>query len=72
MAISRCMGKYAKRAHLHLRDYLIPPGPGPVWNERAHRINQERVQRVIERAASRDVGVAHVLTALHGLRYGQR
>jgi hypothetical protein len=72
LIISRCMAKYAKRARLHLRDYLIPPGPGPTWNERADRINQQRVQHVIDQAATRDVGAAHALTALRGLRYGQR
>ena len=72
LTITRCMAKYAKRAQLHLRDYLIPPGPNPLWNDRVERINEERVRHVINRAATRNRGAAQALSALHAMRYGGR
>lgn len=70
--ISRCMAKYAKSARLHLRDYLIPPGPNPLLRDRVDRINQERMPNVITRAAVRNVGAARALAALTAMRYGVR
>ena len=70
--LDRCMFKYAKRAKLRLRDYLIPPGPDPTGLDRADRINQARMQQVIAQVATQHPGPASALAALTALRYGVR
>jgi len=68
--LARCLSRYARRAHLRLRDFLIPPGPGPVEREIGDRINQRRLQLAIALVADAYPGPATALTALTAMRYG--
>ena len=70
--LARCMSKYARHAKVRLRDYLVPPGPDPYRNHLADRVNQARMQRLVDQVADQHPGPASALAALTALRYGVR
>lgn len=67
--LDHCMSKYLRSMRLKRRDLLIPPGPDPFHQQWRDRINQARLQEVVNRMQGRYPAQALGLQIAVMLRY---